>query len=177
MGRTIQTARGGKRVFKTKKQLLQWMEKESEPKWSSLQDYKPQHRLWIVTKQPVGALYMVDCQKIQDHEGDDLYRVVYSVSATGEIAQQYGFVRVFTSTLIKASEVETILDENVSKRLDNWVKSAQEDVEFTTTHGFRDTKVELKPCKVKVPGWKPITKAQAQKNIRNMAVAIFGGRI
>lgn len=168
MGRTIQTKRG-QRVFKTKDSLLKWVDKESSPRWNSLSDYKAQDRFWVVTKAPVCGLAMVDKQCIQDPDGDDLYRIVYKVDPTGEISEKWGQVRVWSETMLRASEVGSIVDEPIAARLDKWVKSAQEEVEFTHPSGFRDTKVELKPCSIKVPGWKRITKKQQQKNMKEAA--------
>ena len=147
MGRAKkQSIRGKKKVsFKTKKEREKWQENKSNPRWRSLQDYKPVDRLWIVTKAPVNDLFMVDAQSFVDEDGDHLYRMVHQVDKAGRVTQKYGFVNVFDSWMIRADQVESVVDEKTAKQLDAWIKSAKEDVQYTTAHGFVDRKVELEP--------------------------------
>ena len=180
MGRKVQTIRK-KRILKSKQKFDDWMKKKSNPRWQSVASYKSIDRFWIVTKEPICGLVMVDKEEIQDHEGDDVYRIVYSVDATGEVSEKYGFVNVFNNKMLLSSQIQTVVSEDIAIQLDKWIKTAKEGVEFTHPSGFVDTKVDLKPCPVKVPGWKHITKAQQtatnKKFASNLAALVMSGAL
>lgn len=186
MGRTKQTTRkkGDEKPkatvkrFSSAKERFEWREKTSDRKFQSVATYKAKDRLWVVTKQPVGNLQMVDKELIVDEDGDRVYRVVHMIGKTGEAIQKYGFVRRIEKHVLPENQVGSIVDEATSKKLDAWLKSAKEDVE-TTDHktGMVLRRLDLKPCNVHVPGWNRITKAEAkrnlERNIRTMLNIMF----
>ena len=87
-------------------------------------------------------------------------RVVYAVDATGDVKQKYGHVDCISGFTLPLAQIESVVSDDLAAQLDAWIKSAREEVEFTHPSGVVDTKVELEPCPVAVPGWRRVTKAE-----------------
>lgn len=157
--------------FKSKKAMQTWQKKKSDPRWNDIKSYDPKKRLWV--KMLGGGVAMVDSEKFIDHEGEELYRLVHMVSASGSPSIQYGAIRVFYENMLRVDK-SPVIDEETSVKLDKWLKSAKENVKVICDNGWVDVTCKIKPCTIKIPDHFPwISKQQARDNMmKNLFMAI-----
>lgn len=181
MGRAKNTRRPPKKLsFKTKEAMHSWTTKKSDPRWRELKTYDPSKRLWV--QMQGGGVAMVDAEKFTDYEGEEMYRAVYMVGPTGLPNRQYGEIRVFDETMLRAAH-SPVIDAETSTQLDQWIQSAREGVQVTRDSGWIDIVCEIEPCThIVIPGHTPwISEEKAQdnlkKNIRALTTAFFNGML
>ena len=97
----------------------------------------------------------MDAESYTDHEGDEMYRMVYLVGPEGRPSIQYGQIRVFSEHGLKRA-ISTVIDADTSVALDQWIKSAKEDDRI---------------CRVKGLQW--ISQEKAVNNVKKNIAAMF----
>jgi hypothetical protein len=104
----------------------------------------------------------VDAESYTDHEGDEMYRMVYLVGPEGRPSIQYGQIRVFSEHGLKRA-ISTVIDTDTSVALDQWIKSTKEDV---PKNGWND-----RICRVKGLTW--ISQEKMEDNVKKNVAAMF----
>jgi hypothetical protein len=175
MGRAkLNTKKPKKLSFKTKEAMHAWQTKKSNPRWNDLKDYNPKHRLWV--NMIGGGVAMVDAESYTDHDGDEMYRMVYLIGPSGRPSIEYGQIRVFLEHGLKCA-ISPVIDPDTSVALDQWIKSAKEDVPVTLKDGWNDRICQIEPCRVKGLQWISQEKVQdnLKKNISEMTRMFMSG--
>jgi len=114
-------------------------------------------------------LVAIDPEMLKDADGDCVYRQVYFIDKDGLPTQKWGYAKTYDSTFLHERFIGRI-PRDLQQKIGKWFATREEDVEHTDERtGMRYGKLEIKPLKVKVPGWERLTKKQYEKR-RNNAI-------
>lgn len=129
-----------------------WIEKrdrKGEIKWVTLTGTKD--------------LIAIDPQAVKDKDGDVLFRKIHSVGKDGCISEDNGMVRYFYNSFVHQRFVGEI-PETYQKKLNAWLATAKEGPNKTDPRtGFVYPTLDMKPLKLKVPGWERLGKREYEK--------------